>query len=46
MRIKNGALLAALAFALPAVAQTEGQETKAQKATEKLWKIEAAGISG
>jgi len=45
MRIKNGALLAALAFALPVVAQTEGQEAK-DKNVEKLWKIEAAGISG
>lgn len=46
MRIKNGALLAALAFALPAVAQTEGQESKEKKNVEKLWKIEATGLSG
>ena len=45
MRSKFGMLLAALAFALPAVAQTEGQEQK-EKNVEKLWKIEASGISG
>lgn len=46
MRIKAGVLLAALAFALPAVAQTTGQEAKTEGKVEKLWKIEVSGISG
>lgn len=46
MRIQPTMLLAALAFALPAAAQTEGQEGKEAVATEKLWKIQASGISG
>lgn len=46
MRIKAGVLLAAFAFAVPALAQTKATETKADANTEKLWKIEVAGISG
>ncbi|MFY9344957.1 MAG: hypothetical protein WAT39_20860 [Planctomycetota bacterium] len=46
MRFQAGALLAAFAFALPAVAQTQAQPAKADGAVEKLWKIEASGISG
>jgi hypothetical protein len=44
MRIQAGLLLAAFAVALPA--QTQAQPAKASEPTEKLWKIEAAGISG
>ena len=40
------AALAALAFALPAVAQTEGQDAKPKVETEKLWKIQCSGIGG
>jgi hypothetical protein len=46
MRITAGALIAAIAFALPAAAQTEAQPAKATGPVEKLWKIEASGISG
>lgn len=46
MRITAGKLLAALAFALPAMAQTESQPIKATAAVDKLWKIETSGISG
>ena len=46
MRIKAGVLLACVAFAVPALAQTKAESTKAEGATEKLWKIEVAGISG
>jgi hypothetical protein len=46
MRITAGVLIAAFAFALPASAQTEAQPAKATGAVEKLWKIEASGISG
>jgi hypothetical protein len=46
MRIQASALLAAFAFALPAVAQTEAQPAKATEPTEKLWKIETTGITG
>ena len=46
MRTQVFALLAAAAFAFPAIAQ-EGTETPAAKSnTEKLWKIETSGISG
>lgn len=45
MRIQSSMLLAALAFALPAAAQTEAQESKPAN-LEKLWKIQASGISG
>ena len=47
MRIKANALLATLAFALPAMAQTVAEPAaKADGKVEKLWKIEASGISG
>jgi hypothetical protein len=46
MRITAGVLLAAFVFALPGSAQTETQPAKATGPVEKLWKIEAAGISG
>lgn len=46
MRITAGVLLASLAFAIPAAAQTAGQEAKPEVKTEKLWKIEVTGISG
>lgn len=46
MRIKASVLLAAFAFAATAMAQTEAQPAKATEPTEKLWKIEASGISG
>ncbi|MEO6596829.1 MAG: hypothetical protein ABIP94_18955 [Planctomycetota bacterium] len=46
MRIKSGVLLTALAFALPAAAQTDGTPAKPAGDVEKLWKIETAGISG
>ena len=46
MRTKTAMLLSALAFALPTLAQTEGQEQKPKKEVEKLWRIEASGISG
>jgi len=39
-------LLAALAFALPALAQTKAEPRTPEGTTEKLWKIEASGISG
>ncbi|MBL8751036.1 MAG: hypothetical protein JNK78_17890 [Planctomycetes bacterium] len=46
MRISRGMLVAAIGFALPAVAQTKAAEVKAEVKTEKLWKIEVSGISG
>ena len=47
MRIKASALLATLAFALPALAQTEAQPApKVDGKVEKLWKIETTGING
>jgi hypothetical protein len=45
MRIKASALLA-VAFALPAVAQTAAQPRAEEAKVEKLWKIETSGISG
>jgi hypothetical protein len=39
-------LLGALAFAVPALAQTEAQPKPPAAATEKLWKIEATGLGG
>ena len=39
-------LLVSLAFALPAVAQTTMAPARPSSDTEKLWKIEATGISG
>ena len=44
--MRKHALLAALAFAIPAIAQTEGQDKKAPAKTQKLWKIECSGIGG
>lgn len=44
--MRKHALLAALAFALPAVAQTEGQDAEKAANTEKLWQIECSGIGG
>ena len=46
MRVQTGVLLASLAFAFAAPAQTEGAESKTTADAEKLWKIEASGISG
>lgn len=46
MRITAGMLIAALAFALPAAAQTQAQPAKADVPSSKLWKIEASGIGG
>jgi len=46
MRIQSGVLLASLALAFSAPAQTEGQEGKTAGDVEKLWKIEASGIGG
>ena len=48
MRMQTCSLLAALCFAIPAVAQeTGGQKPQqATSKTEKLWKIECSGISG
>jgi hypothetical protein len=46
MRTQARTLLAALAFALPTLAQTQAAPAKPEGATEKLWKIEASGISG
>jgi hypothetical protein len=45
MRITASTALLAFVFALPAMAQTEGQDRPAEN-VEKLWKIEATGISG
>ncbi|HEX5052161.1 MAG TPA: hypothetical protein VFZ65_10340 [Planctomycetota bacterium] len=46
MRYKSGVLLTALAFALPAAAQTEGTPAKPAQDVTKLWKVEATGIGG
>ena len=46
MRLTAGVMLAAFALAVPAVAQTKGQEVKPKVDTEKLWRIECSGISG
>lgn len=39
-------VLAAIAFALPTFAQTNGQDAAVAKDTEKLWRIECSGIGG
>jgi hypothetical protein len=39
-------MLATFAFGATALAQTEGQEAKPKADVEKLWRIEASGISG
>jgi hypothetical protein len=46
MRSKAGVLLACVAFAVPILAQTKAEPAKPEGTTEKLWKIEVAGISG
>ena len=46
MRMQARSVLAALAFAMPALAQTQAEPAKPQAASEKLWKIEASGIGG
>ncbi|MFO1077892.1 MAG: hypothetical protein U1E73_09230 [Planctomycetota bacterium] len=47
MRTPAHRVLAALAFALPLVAQeTRGVEAKPAVETQKLWKIECSGIGG
>jgi hypothetical protein len=46
MRTQAAALLAALAFTMPAMAQTQGQPAKEEKQTQKMWKIEATGLGG
>lgn len=46
MRLTASAMLAVFALAVPAVAQTKGQQTKPKVDTEKLWRIECSGISG
>ena len=46
MRVMASTMLAAFALAVPAMAQTKGQEVKPQADVEKLWRIEASGLSG
>ena len=46
MRTPVRTLLATLACALPAVAQSTVAEPRASDNTEKLWRIEVTGISG
>ncbi len=46
MRMTTSAVVAAFVFAVPAVAQTEGQAAEPQKDVEKLWRIEVSGIAG
>lgn len=46
MRLTASAMLAVFALAVPAMAQTKGQVVKPKGNTEKLWRIEASGISG
>lgn len=46
MRLTASAMLAVFALAMPAMAQTKGQEVKAQANTEKLWRVEVSGIGG
>ena len=46
MKMQARTLLAAIAFAIPTFAQTEGQKAKPAGETEKLWKIECSGIGG
>lgn len=45
MRTQAHKLLAALVFAVPVLAQTQAPEAPAA-ASEKLWKIETAGLGG
>lgn len=46
MRLTASAMLAVFALAIPAMAQTKGQDVKPKANSEKLWRIEASGISG
>ena len=46
MRLTASAMLLACAFAVPALAQTKGQQLDTKANTEKLWRIECSGISG
>ncbi len=46
MRLTASAMLAVFALAIPAVSQTEAEVVKTKVNTEKLWRIEASGISG
>ena len=46
MRTQAKMLLAAIAFALPTFAQTEGQDAEPAPNTEKLWRLECSGIGG
>jgi hypothetical protein len=39
-------MLAVFALAIPAASQTEAGTVKTKAKTEKLWRIEASGISG
>jgi hypothetical protein len=47
MQTRIGAMLVALAFAAPTLAQTSAQPAKpAGETTTKLWKIECTGMGG
>ena len=46
MRLTASAMLAAFALAVPADSQTKADSTAQKVKTEKLWRIEASGISG
>ena len=46
MRMTAGIVLATFALGATALAQTEGQDAKPKTDVEKLWRIEASGISG
>ena len=46
MRLTASAVLAVCALAIPAAAQTKGQQEQANANTEKLWRIECSGLSG
>ena len=46
MRLTASALLAVFALAAPAISQTKADAAATKVKTEKLWRIEASGISG
>ena len=46
MRLTASVMLAAFALAIPATSQTKADAAKSKVKTEKLWRIEASGISG
>lgn len=46
MQPRIGAMLVALAFAAPVLAQTSAQPAKPAGETTKLWKIECTGMGG